>query len=260
MIGFIDTHAHLNLPEFDPDREEVINRAKDSGINYILVPGIDLPSSRTAVELAERFPILHAAVGIHPHEAKRFRERDLLKLKEFAQRPQVKAIGEIGLDFYRKLSSPQEQVVAFRAQIRLAKELDLPIVVHSRGAVEETLRILKDESRGLRGVLHCFEGTKEQAERVLALGLYISFTGQVTFPRSKVLEVAKLIPLGKLLLETDSPYLAPLPQRGKRNEPAWVRLVAQGVASAKGMDLEALANLTSQAADRLFGFSEMETQ
>ncbi len=256
MIGFIDTHAHLNLPGFDSDREKVIKRAKDSGVTYILIPGIDLPSSRISVELAQRFVGLYAAVGVHPHEAKGFNQANLLKLRELAQSPQVRAIGEVGLDFYRKLSPKSDQVEAFRAQIRLAKDLDLPIVVHTRGAVEEALDILEEESSGLKGVLHCFEGTREQAEWALALDLHISFTGQVTFPRSKSLPLAKRVPLERLLLETDSPYLAPLPYRGKRNEPAWVRLVAESIAQVRHMDLETLVAATSEAAIELF---KMET-
>jgi TatD DNase family protein len=260
MLDFIDTHAHLNLPEFDPDREEVIQRAKDAGIGHILVPGIDLPSSQMSVDLAQRFKGLSAAVGIHPHEAKRFKPGDLLKLRELARSPQVKAIGEIGLDFYRKFSPKSDQVRAFEAQVRLAKDLSLPIVVHTRAAVKEALGILQEESNGLEGVLHCFEGTKEQAERALALGLHISFTGVVTFPRSPALKVAKSVPLERLLLETDSPYLAPVPHRGKRNEPKWVRLVAESIALAKGMDLEVLVTTTSQEAVELFALSGVEAK
>ncbi len=260
MIPFIDTHAHLNLPEFDPDREEVIQRAKDVGIGHILVPGIDFPSSRMAIELAQKFAGLFAAVGIHPHEAKGFKPGDLLKLRELARSPQVKAIGEIGLDFYRNLSPKSDQVVAFRAQVELAQELNLPIVVHTRGAVEEALRVLQEENRGRKGVLHCFEGTREQAEKALAMGLHISFTGLITFPKSQALEVAKSVPLERLLLETDSPYLAPVPHRGERNEPKWVRLVAERIALAKGMDLETLVTTTTQAAIRLFALSEVKAK
>ena len=258
MIPFIDTHVHLNLPDFDPDREEVIERAKDSGISHILIPGIDLPSSRISIELAQRFEGLYATVGVHPHEAKEFKPNDLLVLRELAQHSKVKAIGEMGLDFYRKLSPKSDQVEAFRAQLRLAKDLGLPIVVHSRGAIEEALEILNNERDGLKGVLHCFEGDREAADRALGLGLHISFTGQVTFPRSQALAVAKLVPLDRLLLETDSPYLAPVPHRGKRNEPAWVRLVAESIAQAREMDLESLVMATSQAAIELFGLPKME--
>jgi len=256
MPSFIDTHAHLNLPEFAPDRKEVIQRARDEGVGHILVPGIDLPSSLLAVKLAQKWVGLFAAVGIHPHEAKGFKPDNLIVLRELAQSPKVKAIGEIGLDFYRDLSPRSDQMVAFRAQVRLAKELNLPIVVHTRGAVEEALMVLQEESSGLKGVLHCFEGTGEQAERALAIGLHISFTGLVTFSKSSALEVAKAIPVERLLLETDSPYLAPLPHRGKRNEPQWVRLVAERIAWAKGMDLGTLVALTTQAAIRLFALPE----
>jgi len=256
MLSFIDTHAHLNLPEFAPDRKEVIQRARDEGVGQILVPGIDLPSSLLAVRLAQKWVGLFAAVGIHPHEAKSFKPDSLVALRELAQSPKVKAIGEIGLDFYRDLSPRADQMLAFRAQVRLAKELGLPIVVHTRGAVEEALMVLQEEKGGLRGVLHCFEGTREQAEEGLTMGLHISFTGLVTFPRSSALEVAKAIPVERLLLETDSPYLAPLPHRGKRNEPQWVRLVAERIAWAKGMDLGTLVALTTQAAIRLFALPE----
>jgi len=197
-------------------------------------------------------------VGVHPHEAKEFKPNDLLVLRELAQHSKVKAIGEMGLDFYRKLSPKSDQVEAFRAQLRLAKDLGLPIVVHSRGAIEEALEILQEEKDGLKGVLHCFEGDREAADRALGLGLHISFTGSVTFPRSKSLQVARLVPLDRLLLETDSPYLAPVPHRGKRNEPAWVRLVAESIAQAREMDLKSLVMATSQAAIKLFGLPKME--
>ncbi len=258
MIPFIDTHAHLNLSDFDPDREEVIERAKGVGISHILIPGMDLPTSRISIELAQRFEGLYAAVGVHPHEAKGFNQANLLSLRELSQNPKVKAIGEMGLDFYRKLSPKSDQVEAFRAQLRLAKDLGLPIVVHTRGAIEEALEILQEEKDGLRGVLHCFEGDREATDRALGLGLHISFTGQVTFPRSQALAVAKLIPLDRLLLETDSPYLAPVPHRGKRNEPAWVRLVAEAIAQVREMDLESLVMATSKAAIELFDLPKME--
>jgi TatD DNase family protein len=258
MIPFIDTHAHLNLPDFDPDREEVIRRARAFGVRYVLIPGIDLPSSRISVELAQRFEGLYAAVGIHPHEAKGFTRDGLFALRELTHSPQVKAIGEVGLDFYRNISPPPEQVKAFKAQVQLAKDLGLPLVVHTRAALQEVLEILWEERDGLRGVLHCFEGDIEAATRAIKLGFYISFTAAVTFPRSQALAVAKSVPLERLLLETDSPYLAPAPYRGKRNEPSYVRFVAEFIAQARGLDLETLVAATSKATIDLFNLPPLE--
>lgn len=247
---WIDTHAHLEDQRFSEDLDEVLKRAEEAGIEAILTVGVDLGTSRAAVELAERYEMVWAAVGIHPHEAESATPDALAKLEEIASHEKVVAIGEVGLDFYRDRSPRESQLAAFKRQVELAGKLGLPLVVHSRGAVRQVIDLLR-EFRGIGGVLHCFPGGVEEA---LELGWYVGVGGTLTFPRSGLAEVVSAFPLEGILLETDSPYLAPLPYRGRRNEPAYLVLVGERLARIKETSTQEVALCTTENARKLFGF------
>jgi len=251
----IDTHAHLDDEKFKDDVADVIANAAAHGIDYIINPASNLASSQAAVQLAQTYDSVYAAVGVHPHDATGLDETVMQQLRVLARCPKVVAIGEIGLDYYYDFSPRDVQKVAFRQQIRLAKELGLPIVVHDRDAHGDVLQILREEDAGQAGgVLHCFSGSVEMAMECLKMGFYLSFGGPVTFKNARRLpEVAAAVPLSKILVETDSPYLTPEPYRGRRNEPAYVRHVAAKIAEIKGVDLGVLARITTENARRLFG-------
>jgi TatD DNase family protein len=245
------------LPQFDADREAVIARAAENGITHIINPGVDVPSSRAAVELARQHKSFYAAVGVHPHDAKTLGTDGLGHLKSLAQSGKVVAIGEIGLDYYRNLSPRDVQRRAFQAQLELATDLGLPVIVHDREAHDDVLAILKDWrvqwSRTV-GVLHSFSGDVALAESVLALGFYIGVSGPVTYRNAdRLREVVRAAPLERLLIETDAPYLAPHPHRGQRNEPGYVRLVAQAIAEIKHLSREQVTTQTGVNACVLFG-------
>ncbi len=251
--ALVDTHTHLDFPQFDGDRQAVLERAAQAGVEWMVDVGADLASSRRAVALAAGEPRLWAAVGVHPHDAATVTPAALAELRALAQNPRVVAIGEIGLDYYRDLSPRPVQRSALEAQLALARELGLPVIVHNRDAHEETLAILRTAAPW-RGVMHCFSGDAAFARAVLDLGLYIGIAGPVTYPKAQTLaEVARLVPLARLLVETDCPYLAPQARRGQRNEPAYVRLIAERVAELRGLTLAALARVTSENARVLFG-------
>ena len=259
-----DTHAHLNSPRFKSDRERVIERAAAAGVKAIINVGASLASSQAAVALAEAYPQIYAAVGVHPHDAKTVTKEVLEELRALASRPKVVAIGEIGLDFFRDLSPRDKQRQAFQQQLALASEAGKPIIVHDRDAHSEIMAILRrwacpersrraESSPEPAGVLHCFSGDLAMAQEAIELGFYISIAGPVTFKNARRLhELVRQLPLQKLLVETDCPYLTPHPHRGKRNEPAYVKLVAQEVARAKGLSLEEVARITSDNAQALF--------
>ena len=254
----IDSHAHLDFPQFDGDRGTVIERAREAGLVAILNVGTDLPSSRAAVALAEQYGFIYAAVGVHPHDAKTVTPRVLDELRALARHPKVVAIGEIGLDYYRDRSPRPVQRYVFANQLALAAELGLPVVVHSREAHDDVMAALREwEDRGTEvgcGVLHSYSGGPERLEEVLGLGFSIGVSGPVTFPKAERLRaVAAMIPLERLLVETDCPYLTPVPHRGRRNEPAYVRYVVEAVARARGMPLKRVARATSNNLARLFG-------
>ena len=253
----IDSHAHIQGSEFASDIEKVVQRAKDAGVERIIVVGGagDLSSNHAAVEGAKRFPGLFATVGMHPHDAKEVSETDLAELRELAQDSKVVAIGETGLDFYYDHSPRTIQVETFRRFIQMAHETSLPLVVHDREAHQEIADLLGSEGGGdLRGVIHCFTGDYNAAREFLDLGLYLSFSGIITFKNADSLrDVVRKMPMDRLLVETDSPYLAPVPHRGKRNEPAFVCLVAATVARVRGVPLEEVACATSLNAQGLFG-------
>ncbi len=251
----IDSHCHLNANVYRGDLDEVVRRALDAGVAGVFVPGIGLEESRRAVEIADRHAICRAAVGIHPHEALAWSDATEREIRALAAHPKVGAIGEIGLDFYRDWSPPEAQRAAFAAQLRLARELALPIVVHDRDAHEEILAALEaPEHRGIAGVLHCFSGGPAEAERALALGFHVSFTGSITYGKGKADRVLRVVPLERLLLETDAPYMTPVPHRGERNEPAYVGFVAEALAEKTGRTREEVREATTRAARSLFGF------
>ena len=254
----IDSHAHLEMKDFDRDRDRVIARAREAGVEYIVTVGTTLPDIEKALKIAEKNSSVYVALGIHPHEVKDIGGGDYDALRRLAREKKVVAFGEIGLDFYRNHSPREVQLERFRELLRLGKELRLPIVIHDREAHEETLRILEEEKNGSwRGIFHCFSGDTEMARRVIQMGFYLSIPGTVTFGKSTVQqEVVRRIPLEKILLETDCPYLAPEPYRGKRNEPAFVRKTAEKVAELKGLSLEDVARITSLNAKLLFGVGE----
>ena len=254
----VDSHAHLEMKDFDRDRERVIARAREAGVDYIVTVGTTLPDIEKALQIAEKNSSVYVALGIHPHEVKDIGGGDYDALREFAREKKVVAFGEIGLDFFRNHSPREVQLERFRELLRLGKELRLPIIIHDREAHEETLRILEEEKNGSwKGVFHCFSGDTEMARRVIQMGFYLSIPGTVTFKKSTVQqEVVRRIPLERILLETDCPYLAPEPYRGKRNEPAFVRKTAEKVAELKGLSLEDVARITSLNANLLFGVGE----
>ena len=251
-MHLIDSHAHLDSHKFDGDREAAIERAREAGVAAILNAGGDLASSRAAVALAERHDFIYAAVGVHPHDARTVAPAVLDELRALSRHPKVVAIGEIGLDYYRDLSPRPVQRQALADQLALAAELGLPVVVHSREALDDVLAALQGWEG--TGVLHSYSGGPERLEEVLELGFSIGISGPVTFPKSERLRAAAaVVPLERLLVETDCPYLTPVPYRGRRNEPAYVRYVAEAVARARGMDAESLARAAAENARRLFG-------
>jgi TatD DNase family protein len=250
----IDTHAHLEMPEYDQDRKDVIKKAHDSGIDYILTVGIDIEACQQAISLAEEFEFIYAVVGVHPHNAKDIDGGTYDVLRKLTQHEKVCALGEIGLDFFRNLSPQDVQTKRFKELIALARELKIPIVVHDRDAHKETLAILKEEKAcEVGGVIHCFSGDYAMASQCLDMGFYISLPGTITFRKATSLQgLVRKIPLERILVETDAPFLTPVPFRGKRNEPSYVSYVAAKIAQIKNLDFAEVAAVTSQNARTLF--------
>jgi len=252
--ALIDTHAHLQLQQFDEDRDAIIRRAVDAGVTKIVTIGTDVASSRQAIAQAEKYDGVFAAVGIHPTDCGNATDEDFEMIRELAMHPRAVAIGEIGLDFYWRDVAPEVQQRAFVRQLALARELQKPVIIHNRQAGEAILQALHEENvRELRGVFHCFSENINFAQRVLDLGSYISFTGNLTYKKSMLPEVAAQIPLDRLLLETDAPFMAPHPFRGKRNEPAYVVHIAEKLAEIKKLPFAEIAWVTTENAQRLFG-------
>ena len=259
----IDSHAHLDFPDFDEDREQVIDRARQAGITAIINVGADLESSRKSIKLAEQYPFVYASVGVHPHDAKTLDDAAFAEIEQMSHRSRVVAVGEIGLDYHWDLSPHDAQRDAFERQLMLAECRGLPIIVHDREAHDEVMAILEDRagsSGSVRGVLHCFSGDVSMAHRALELGLHLAVGGPLTFRNPRFLpDVVRQVPLSRLLLETDCPYLAPQPYRGKRNEPAYVLLVAQKVAELKDISVAEVQAETSHNVCELFGLETKET-
>ncbi|MDQ7786810.1 MAG: TatD family nuclease-associated radical SAM protein [Thermodesulfovibrionales bacterium] len=268
VLNFIDTHCHLEMDAFDPDREAVIQRAKDSGIAALITIGSDMAGNIGGIDLAEKYDFIYSSVGFHPHDAKDFTGEIFDKIKGWAtsrysaltKGGKIVAIGEIGLDYHYDNSPRDIQREVFRKQLLLAKESNLPVIIHSREAQKDTLDIV--EESGVRtGVFHCFSGDLKMAKRVIAMGFHISIAGPVTFRKSLTLqEVAKAIPDEYLLIETDAPYLTPEPFRGRRNEPAYIVHTAQVIAKIRNVTLEDIARITTLNARRLFHIGEMPEQ
>jgi TatD DNase family protein len=284
----IETHAHLDYPDFAPDFDDVLRRANEAGVTRIITIGTSIESSRRAIELAEKYPNIFAVIGVHPTYAGETPDDVMTPLRELAKNPRVVALGESGLD-YHSLPSKEaakdkkvqvfanalqgeteeqidasiadgayksKQAILFEQQLDLAVELGLNVVIHQRDAWANTLEIMQPYTDKLRGVFHCFGGTREQAEEVIALDHLVSFTGIVTFKNgASVREVAAQIPLWKFMVETDCPYLAPVPFRGKRCEPAYTRLVAESIAVARGIPLQEVAEATTETAEKFFRFN-----
>ena len=256
VIGtmLIDSHAHLEMPDFKKDLEAVIQRAKGSGVEYIFTVGTEKKDWKRAVEIADSHPSIYAILGVHPHNAKEIDDQTYPTLRGLCRNGKVRAYGEIGLDFFRNLSPRDIQLKRFREQIGLAKELDLPIVIHDREAHRETLEILKSEkAEESGGIIHCFSGDYEMAKACLNMGFYISIPGSITFKNAEgSREIVERIPLESLLVETDAPFLTPEPFRGKRNEPSYVRYTAQKVAEIKKVSFEKVAEITTENALRVY--------
>ncbi|WP_053216965.1 TatD family hydrolase [Virgibacillus senegalensis] len=249
-----DTHVHLNINQFDEDREEVMKRAKEAGVEYMVVVGFDRETIPKALELAEANPNIYAAVGWHPVDAVDMEDSDLEWIEELANHPKVVAIGEMGLDYHWDKSPKEIQKEVLRKQIRLAKRVALPIVIHNREATEDIIEILREEDAAeVGGIMHCYNDSVEYVQQCLDMGFYISLGGPVTFKNAKdPKEVAKMVPLDRLLVETDCPFLAPHPNRGKRNEPAYVKLVAEKIAELREISFEEVSDATTNNALKLF--------
>ena len=255
-LGLIDSHAHIQGREYAGETEAVLERARQAGVEQIIVVGGagDMSSNTAAVALADSFPSVYATVGMHPHDAKDVGAEELARLKELAVHPKVIAVGETGLDYYYNHSPHDVQSRVFTRFIEMARETDLPIVVHERDAARDSAELLRSEGSGkLRGVIHCFTGDYYAARDYLDLGFYLSFSGIITFKNADPLRsVVQRVPLQRMLVETDSPYLTPVPHRGKRNEPAYVRVVAETVARVKRITLEQVAHTTTGNVRQLF--------
>ena len=257
----VDSHAHLDGSRFVEDLDDVLARANEHGIEDILTVGCDLESSRRSIDLALRYPQIYATVGIHPHDAVTADEAAIDELRQMMQSvDKVVAIGETGLDFYRDRAPRPQQRQAFRSQIRLARELKKPLVIHDRDAHDEVMTILEEEQANeVGGILHCFSGDLEMARRCIDLGFYISFPGTLTYPKNEQLQdIARALPIDRCLVETDCPYLAPQKWRGKRNEPSYVRATAEFLAELKGLTFDDVARVTSLNCHRLFGFGHID--
>lgn len=256
-----DTHTHLNLDQFSRDQEAVINRAREAGVENMVVVGFDRKTIRAAIQLAETYDFIFAACGWHPVDAIEMTNEDLLRIEELASHPKVVALGEMGLDYHWDRSPKNVQIDVFRKQIRLAKKVQMPIIIHNREATEDVIRILQEEdAKQVGGIMHCFSGNVDEAWQCLEMGFYISFGGPVTFKNAKMpKEVAKIVPLDRLLIETDCPFLCPHPHRGKRNEPAYVTFVAEKLAELKGITFSEIAEKTSDNARRLFAIDTGES-
>ena len=250
---FIDSHAHIQLSQFNGDRDAVLKRAHEAAITTILVIGFDMETSLGAVELAEKHTQIYATVGMHPHDAKDLTPDALKTFRELAAHPKVIALGEMGLDYYRNLSPRPLQKKAFETQLDLAEEMQMPIIIHNRDAYMDILPILEARQGKIRGVLHCFTGDVELMHRSLEVGFHIGIGGIVTYPNAKgVQTVAKEVPEDRLLIETDCPWLTPQFRRGKRNEPAYVRSVAEKIADLRGTSVETIGEVTTENFQKLF--------
>lgn len=255
-MKLFDTHAHLDDERFDEDRELLIEKLKEENVSLVVNPGADMKTSRAAIKLAEKYDFIYAAVGIHPHDVKDIKEEDLIELEQMAKHEKVVAIGEIGLDYYYDNSPRELQREFFIKQIELANKVNLPIIIHSRDASMETYEILKEYKKDIGCVLHCFSQSMEMSELYLKLGCHLSFAGPLTFKKShKLKEVARNMPLDKIFIETDAPYLTPEPFRGRRNDPAKVKYVAEELSNLRAISVDKIAEITMENAIKFFNIS-----
>lgn len=253
----IDSHCHLDFKDFNGHREEAIENALDSGVHTIINISCDPESARRTVELADKYDCIYGAVGVHPHDAAKYNDEVERLLRDLSGHEKVKAIGEIGLDFYRDLSPRDVQRRVFRKQLELAVELKLPVVIHTRESFRDTLDIVREYIPDLKGgVFHCFQGTVAEANEVIDLGFHVSVGGIITFPKAKMARVAAEVPLDKIMLETDAPYLTPVPYRGKRNQPAYVKYVAEKMADLRQMPYSEIEKITDRTTQKFFGLVE----
>jgi TatD DNase family protein len=265
VSGYVDTHCHLNFNLFQNDLPLVQKRARDAGLRAIVIPGTDLSSSQTAVDLAGQYPDLYAAVGVHPNDTEEWDENTISTLRDLAASPKVRAIGEIGLDYYREVTDHMRQNEIFLAQLDLAADLSLPVIIHNRNSIQDLWPILKSWGRNIssnqkfRGVLHSFEGSVELAEEAYSVGFLLGISGPITYNNAQERrEVVARIPLESMLLETDAPFLTPHPHRGKRNEPAYIPIIAAEIARIKQIDIAEVQSITSKNATQLFSLGSLD--
>jgi TatD DNase family protein len=259
----VDSHCHLDGKVYTSDRDEVIQRAIDAGVTRMVAIGTGdgPPDLEAGIRLADRYNVLYATVGVHPHEASKYDDETSVHLSRLLKHPKVVALGEIGLDYHYNFSPPDVQKRVFREQLAVAAEARVPIVIHTREAWEDTLEILEQHWKptGLGGIMHCFTGTPAEVERTVALGFHLAFGGVVTYPKAvAVHESAKVTPLDRMLLETDAPYLAPVPRRGKRNEPSYIVETARRIAELRAVPLDEIARATTRNFERLFGIAALQ--
>lgn len=258
---FIDSHCHLSFPQYEQDRTELIDRLRKDGIDYVIDIGTEEDNWANVLALSQQYDFIYSSIGIHPHEAEKIDTHTWERLTKLSRDKKVIAIGETGLDFYRNLSPKETQIAAFRKHIRIAKEIRKPLIIHIRDAYQDALDIIKEEkARESGGVIHCFSGTYESAKILMEENFFISFAGQITFPKNDYPELIKKIPIEKILIETDAPYLTPVPKRGQRNEPSFIRFTAQKIAEIKGLSIEDVARITSLNAKRVFAISVIKNE
>ncbi len=255
---FIDTHAHLFYPNFNGEIDQIIEKADNAGVKFIIVPGTDLATSKKAIDLAEKYESVYATVGVHPHDTKEWKDSFVETLERLSQHPKVVAIGAIGSDYYYDFSPKETQLVALNAQIELALKINLPIIVHNRESNDDMMNIIRQyKDSGLKAQFHCFAGSAEDAKELTDMGHFVSFTGNVTYKKADTIrEILKSVSLDKLLLETDSPFMTPVPYRGKRNEPSNVLLIAEKIAEIHNVTLEDVSRITNYNTYKLFGIGE----
>ena len=259
---FVDTHSHLFYPNFEGELDEIISRAKQNGVDYILVPSTDLETAEQVIDLTKKYEMVYGAVGVHPHDTKDWDSSFIPKIEKLSKKKKIVAIGEIGLDYYYDFSPKEKQIEAFKAQIELALKLDLPVIIHNRDSNEDMMEIIRSYcGSGLKAQFHCYNGSLEDAMELFGMNYMISFTGNITFKKADSLrKILQHIPPENLLLETDSPFMTPVPYRGKRNEPSYVKFVAEKVAELHNLRIEDVARITSFNAFRIFGIgSKPET-
>ena len=256
-----DTHAHLDFDDFESDRDEVVARASRAGVSFIIDPGCDVETSRTAIALSDRYETVYAAVGIHPNSTADAVPGDSAEIARLASNTNVVAIGETGLDFYRDRAPREVQLRAFRGQLDLARSLDLPVIIHFRAVELDGIELTGPGLfKGIRGVFHCFGGSVGFAEKVVSMGFHVGFDGPLTYLNSDRVEVARAVPLDRCLIETDAPFLTPRQYRGRRNEPAFIADVAEKLAEVKQVDVDEVIEITTRNACGLFGIGEKKAE